>query len=465
MFDWDEAASVMSGRWAGQPRVPHFTSVSIDSRSVQPGALFVCLKGQNHDGHLFTRSAIENGAVGILLEDNAAADIPAGAATIRVPHTLEALGRLAKAWRRKLNPTLVAVTGSSGKTSTKEMLAAYLNRFGAVSKTEANHNNELGVPLTLLGLRSEHRFAVVEMGMRGKGEIAYLAAMAEPDVGVITNIGTAHIERLGSREAIASAKAELWNSLKPGAVAIVPLDDAYATREASVWGGGQVTWSLDDPAATVWASDVHGTTSGGQVFTVYWKEGQGNPFGRAEVKIPFWGDHHRANALAALAAGWALGLLPDNRIELRPDSLPGRSRRLEWRGVSIVDDSYNANPDSMRAALQAFSEIIGEGRRFAVLGEMAELGSFGAEAHREIACFAESCGLDGLVLVGEGSKAYLAGVSEGSLVTWCPEPEAAARHLVALLKPGDQVLLKASRSVGLERFLEYLPRVSREGNP
>jgi UDP-N-acetylmuramoyl-tripeptide--D-alanyl-D-alanine ligase len=225
-----------------------------------------------------------------------------------------------------------------------------------------------------------------------------------------------------------------------------------------------VSWSLNDPGAKLWASDVQPTASGGQVFTVYWKEGQGNPFGRAEVKLPLWGDHHRANALAALAAGWALGLLPDARIEIHPDSLPGRSQRLDWNGVAIVDDSYNANPDSMRAALQAFSELAGKGRRFAVLGEMAELGSHGAEAHRQIGQLAETCGLDALILVGEGAKAYLPGVSERLQVTWCPDPETAARSLAAQLKPGDRLLLKASRSVRLERFIELLPRVGHEGN-
>lgn len=463
MFDWEEAVRVMSGQWTGRSSSAGFTSVSTDTRTMQPGALFVCLKGRNQDGHVFAQQAVEQGAAGILVQVDTPISVSADVPVLRVPRVLEALGRLAQAWRRKVNPRVVAITGSSGKTSTKEMVAAYLGRFGTVAKTEGNYNNELGVPLTLLALRPEHQFSIVEMGMRGPGEIAYLAEIAEPDIGVITNIGSAHIERLGSREAIAAAKAELWRTMKPGALAIMPADDPLATREAVAWGGTCVSWSLGEPDATVWASDVQRTSAGGQVFTAYWKAGQGHSFGRSEVRLPLWGDHHRGNALAALAVGWGLGLLPDARLELRPDSLPGRSRSLDWNGITIVDDSYNANPESMRAALQAFCDLKAHGRRFAALGEMAELGPFAPEAHLEVARFAELAGLDGLILVGDGARAYLAGLSADCAVVTFPDPEAAAQYVAENLVPGDRLLLKASRSVALERLLAALPRTRPAG--
>lgn len=462
MFDWEEAAQVTSGRITGHLASEGFTSVSTDTRTLQQGALFACLRGQNHDGHRFGQQALERGATGLLVEADTTIPLPVDVPVLRVPNVTKALGRLAQAWRRKLNLTVVAITGSSGKTSTKEMLGAYLERFGVVAKTEGNHNNELGVPLTLLALRPEHRFSIVEMGMRGPGEIAYLTEIAEPNIGVVTNIGSAHIERLGSREAIAAAKAELWHTMKADSLAILPADDLLATHQAEIWGGGSISWSLTEPGATVWAHDVQRWATGGQVFTVFWKAGRGNPFGRTEVRLPLWGDHHRGNALAALTVGWALGLLPEGRLELRPDSLPGRSRALDWNGVIIVDDSYNANPESMRAALQAFSTVKGPGRLFAALGEMAELGPHAPEAHSEIGRFAQEAGLDGLILVGERARAYEAGVTPDFLVAAVTDPESAAQYVAQNLKVGDRLLLKASRSVALERMLAALPRNTPE---
>lgn len=455
MLTWEEAVQAVSGEATGGRPGLAIPAVATDSRRVEPGALFVCLRGEHFDGHAFALQALSEGAGGILAQAGVAIDVPPSTPIIRVPDTLRALGDLARAWRRKHGGVVVAVTGSSGKTSTKEMLAAYFGKRYQVLKTEANYNNEIGVPLTLLGLRPEHELAIVEMGMRAEGEIAYLASVAEPDVGVVTNVGSAHIGRLGSREAIARAKAELWRHMPEGKTAIVPFDDPLASREAGAWGGKIVSWSLSEPAATVWSHDVR-RAGEGQVFTVYWKAGRGLGFGRAEVKLPFWGDHHRANALMAVATGWALGIAPEPRLELRPDNLPGRARQLDVAGVLVTDDAYNANPESMRAALKAFSELPGHGRRIAVIGDMAELGEFAPEAHREVGAYAAKLGLDEIVGLGTLAAGYCAGAGEQVACTHFTDAAAAVDHLASRLQPGDRVLLKASRAGRFETVIERL---------
>ncbi|HEY9722708.1 MAG TPA: UDP-N-acetylmuramoyl-tripeptide--D-alanyl-D-alanine ligase [Oscillatoriaceae cyanobacterium] len=458
MLTLDEILAATGARLSGTlPGHTRFEAVVTDSRALTPGCLFVCLRGERFDGHTFAEQALASGARAVLIAEDAT---PIAGPALVVPDTQRGYQQIARAYRRKLGPLVVGVTGSSGKTSTKEQIAAYLGLFGQVLKTEANHNNEIGVPQTLLRLAPADRVAVIEMGMRGPGEIAELTDIAEPDVGVITNIGTAHIGRLGSIEAIAQAKGELWRHLPEGGIAVVNLDDPRCVAQAEAWGGRQITFSLTDPAATVWADDVQ-PEGLGQVFTAYWKsnekfdhpEGTTLRFGRAEVHLPFWGDHHRANALAAIAVGWALGVTPPKAFEIVPESLPGRVNTVSARGVTLIDDAYNANPDSMRAALKSFSELPARGRRFAVLGDMGELGEQAEEAHRELGAYAAGLGLDGLVAVGKLAIHY---------GTDCPdclhfeEGDAACAYLLDRLKPGDRVLLKASRAARFETLMDYL---------
>lgn len=457
MLTLDEILAATGARLLGEvPADTRFETVTTDSRAVTPGALFVCLRGERFDGHAFAEQAIIAGARAVLVAD---AGTPARPALV-VDDTLVAYGQIARAYRRKLGPLVVGVTGSSGKTSTKEQIAAYLSIFARVLKTEANHNNEVGVPQTLLRLAPGDRVAVVEMGMRGLGQIAQLAEIAEPDVGLITNIGTAHIGILGSQEAIAEAKSELWRHSPPRAIAVVNADDPRCVEKAAEWGGRQVSFSLTDPAATVWADDVQ-PEGLGQVFTAYWKsnekfdhpEGTKIRFGRAEVHLPFWGDHHRANALAAIAVGWALGVTPPANFEIVPENLPGRVNTVSARGVMLIDDAYNANPDSMRAALKSFAEVPARGRRIAVLGDMGELGEEAEPAHRAVGAYAAELGLDAVVAVGKLAIHY---------GTDCPdclhfeEGDAACAYLLERLEPGDRVLLKASRAARFETLLDYL---------
>jgi UDP-N-acetylmuramoyl-tripeptide--D-alanyl-D-alanine ligase len=455
MLSWEEVVEATQGTPGGVAPSEPVRSIVIDSRQVEAGSLFVCLRGARHDGRAFARAALADGAIAVLAEAGVVLDVPDATPVLRVSDPLTALSLLAGAWRRKLDATLIGVTGSSGKTSTKEMIAAYLARFGTVGKTEGNHNNELGVPLTLLGFKPGLQFGVVEMGMRAEGEIAALARIAAPTVGVVTNVGTAHIGRLGSQEAIGRAKAELWHHMPPGGTAVVPWDDPLASMEAARWGGRIVTWSLHDPGATVWCHDVNAVGEG-QVFTVYWKGRGASGHGRAEVRLPLWGDHHRANAMAALAVGWALGCVPEGRIELRPDTLPGRARHLELGGVLITDDAYNANPESVKAALKAFAEAPARGRRLAVLGDMAELGEHAAESHRAVGAYAAAQGLDELVAVGRDAAHYADGWGAGSGCHVLASPDEAVAYLLERLRPGDRLLLKASRSARLERVLEGL---------
>jgi UDP-N-acetylmuramoyl-tripeptide--D-alanyl-D-alanine ligase len=449
MLTLAEIADATGGTLTGDPAL-EVTAVCTDTRAITPGCLFIALKGANYDGHAYAAQAVRDGAAAVLVAGGWTGSVDAP--TVVVSDTLKALGHVARYWRRKLGVKVVAITGSSGKTSTKETVAAYLGLGYHVLKTEANYNNEVGVPLTLLRLRPEHDIAVVEMGMRAEGEIAYLTEIAEPDIGIITNIGTAHIGRLGSQEAIARAKAELWNHMPPGGTAILNYDDPLAATEAGKWGGRIVTFSLTSPVAKVWSHDVH-PEGEGQVFTVYWKPKKGIQHGRAEIHLPLWGDHHRANALAAIATGWALGDVPASKVWIQPEKLPGRVQTLTAGGVQIVDDTYNANPDSMKAALKAFVERPGEGYRYAVLGDMGELGDEAELAHEELGRFAAGLGLDGVVAVGKLASRYCTANPE---CVHFENGDQACDFLSQQLRAGDQVLFKASRAAKFETLVERL---------
>jgi UDP-N-acetylmuramoyl-tripeptide--D-alanyl-D-alanine ligase len=389
--------------------------VTIDSRDVRPGDLFVGLRGTRADGGRFAGAALDAGAWGVLVAPDHAQHSAPGA-VIAADDPLAALQALARSWRRALGARVVGITGSTGKTSTKDLLAAMLAQDRRVVATEQNLNTEIGLPLTILSAPAGTEALVLEMAMRGPGQIAELAAIAEPDVGVIVNVGPVHLGLLGSLEAIAAAKAELLADLAPGATAVLPAGERLLDAH------------LRD--------DLHVVTfgPGGDVTEL------------GDLQLPFTSAHMRLNALAALAAARALHAAPEGLLDVKLSSM--RGQRIELPGpVLVIDDCYNANPMSMRAALDDLAATA-TGRKVAVLGDMLELGEQEQRFHAEIGDYATRRGIDVLVTVGPRAVA-MAGSYRGLL--YVEQDAAAATATVRdIVEPGDTVLVKGSRGVGLE---------------
>jgi UDP-N-acetylmuramoyl-tripeptide--D-alanyl-D-alanine ligase len=419
----------------------------IDSRLVEPGDLFIGLPGAAADGGEFAAAALEAGAWGAIVgrehRDAAfeAAEATVGqsacsrAAVIVVDEPLAALHALARAWRRELGARVLAVTGSTGKTSTKDILAALLRPRLKVQPSRENWNTEIGLPLTILEAGRGTEALVLEMAMRGEGQIAELVAIAEPDVGVIVNVGPVHLELLGTVERVAAAKAELIRDLRVGAACVVPASEPLLERhlrrtELDTWTfgpGGQVRLlSFDGGHAEIEAREE-----------------------TVELELGYSEPHNLLNTLAAVAAARALGVPVGGRVSVRFSSLRGELVELPG-GVTVVNDCYNANPMSMTAALDHLAAS-DAARRIAVLGAMAELGEDSPAYHREIGAHAAALGIDVLVPVGEDALAY-ADAFPGE-VHRVETPEEAGALLEELARPGDRVLIKGSRSVGLERVL------------
>ena len=417
--------------------------VTIDSRDAGPGALFVGLPGERTDGGRFAASALAAGAWGILTtaEHAEAAKCAPPGVLLAAPEPLAALQRLATAWRRQLNAELIGVTGSTGKTTTKDLLLALLRPHRRAVASRANYNTEIGLPLEILAAPLRTEVMVLEMAMRGSGQIAELGRIAEPDVGVIVSIGPVHLELLGTLEAIAAAKAELIAALKPGGTAVVP---AHEPLLAPHLRSDVELVSFGD------AGDVRLVHAAGERVAI---DASGR---RIELEVSFTQAHLRRNLLAAVAAALAVGVTPTGRVELELSA--GRGRRIALGGdITVIDDCYNANPMSMRAALDdlaATAEHERHRRRVAVLGDMLELGAAEREYHAQIGAYADRVGVDLLVTVGPLAAA-MGERFDGELQIAGDASEAAA--LVGeLLTPGDLVLVKASRGVGLELVCEAL---------
>jgi UDP-N-acetylmuramoyl-tripeptide--D-alanyl-D-alanine ligase len=393
--------------------------VTIDSRDVRPGDLFVGLRGERVDGGTFARAALEAGAWGVLVGPGHAGR---GGRVLEADDPLAALQALAVAWRRELGADVIGVTGSTGKTSTKDLLAAMVATGRRVTATAQNLNTEIGLPLTILGAPEGTEVLVLEMAMRGAGQIAELVAIAEPDVGLITNVGPVHLEQLGTLEAIAAEKAGVIAGLRPGGTAVVPAGEPLLAPHLRV--------------------DVRTVTfgPGGDVADL------------GDVELPFTSAHMTRNGLAALAAARAVGVEPRGPIEVLLSAR--RGQRVELPGpVLVLDDCYNANPMSMRAALDELAATAG-GRRVAVLGDMLELGPGEGRFHEEIGEHARDRGVDVLVTVGPRA-AHMAAPFAGETHTAADAAEAAG-VVTGLVAPGDTVLVKASRGVGLEVVTEAL---------
>jgi UDP-N-acetylmuramoyl-tripeptide--D-alanyl-D-alanine ligase len=426
---------LVSGHSAG----PGPRRAVVDTRELQPGDLFVGLVGARADGGEFAAAALEAGAWGALVgphrADALAGSAPGGAVVIAADNTLLALQQLAREWRRELGCPLIGITGSTGKTSTKDILKAVLSASGVnAHANRQNWNTEIGLPLSILEGERDTEALVLEMAMRGEGQIAELVEIAEPEVGVIVNVGPVHLELLGTVERVAAAKAELIRDLKAGGTCVVPVDEPLLEphlrddlRTITFGEGGDVRLeSFEDGRATI---DAAGS--------------------RVELELSFSEPHNLQNLLAAVAATTALGIAPSGRIEPEFSSYRGELVELEG-GVVVVNDCYNANPMSMRAALDHLAGAPAE-RRLAILGTMAELGPDSTKFHREIGEHAAELGIDVLVTVGEEAVAFGEGF-EGETYA-VATPEEAGALLEELAQPGDRVLVKGSRAVGLERVL------------
>ena len=432
-------------------------AICTDSRQLAAGQLFVPLVGERFDGHAFLPAALEAGAVALLAQAEqlppAAISALAGSVPLwLVPDTLLAYQQLACLWRRQLPAAVVAVTGSAGKTTTRELIRAALAPLGEVGASSGNENNDVGVPLTLLKATPDQAAVVVEMGMRGLGEIERLSRCACPDVAVITNIGTAHIGRLGSREAIATAKCEITAGLRPDGVVVIPAGDPLLDGAlARVWAGRVVRIALAGEGHEAQADLVGQLDGAGGILKLAGEELAG-----VEVAMPLEGVHHARNLLLALAVARELGLEPARWQPLEVALPGGRSRRLELGGVRLLDETYNASPEAVLASLDLLARQ--PGRRFAVLGTMLELGDQSLALHRQVAARALSLGLDGLVVVDGGpeGEAMLAAAQGLARLERVDTPAAAAEPLGQWLEPGDVLLLKASRGVALEQLIPLL---------
>jgi UDP-N-acetylmuramoyl-tripeptide--D-alanyl-D-alanine ligase len=423
--------------------------ISSDSRTLKRGELFVALRGENFDGHNFVESAAKAGAAGAIVESNWKGKVPQNFALIRAKDTLEAYQKLAGNYRRSLSLKVVAITGSNGKTTTKDFAAAVLSRRFRVTKTEGNFNNHVGLPRTILEATAEDEVAVWEIGMNHPGEVAALSKLAAPDVAIITNIGIAHIEFMGSREAIATEKGALVEAVGAHGTVILNADDPFTKSMTARTDAKVILAGTTD--GTIRASEIS-QSGNGTDFTIL----EGAHHCRAQLPVP--GLHMVQNALLAVAAGRVFGL----SLEECADGLaaaPLTKARLqikEIHGVQFIDDSYNANPDSMKAALRTLMELDADGKRIAVLGEMGELGSESEHGHREVGETAAIFGIDQLIAIGDMGKviaqaARAAGLGKTSSVRSTSE---AAELLGKIAEPGDLVLVKGSRTAHTEQVIE-----------
>jgi len=460
VFSANEIATAVKGRLLRGDGSVRAAGVSTDTRTLEAGELFIALKGPNFDGAQFLAQAVEKKAAGVVVEKGA--DVPGEGAVfvVEVADTLRALGDLARAHRSRFEIPVAGVTGSNGKTTTKEMIAAVLSARGETRKSQGNLNNLVGLPHQVLRLGEEHAYAVFEMGMSEPGEIRRLAEIARPRIAVITNVGPAHVEGLGSVEAVRDAKGEILEAIPPGGVAILSNEDPHSRVLAERYeatGGRVVRFGLS-PQSDFWADDIHFDAESAQ-FTLHC------PDGEREIRIKALGRHNVLNALAAAACASALGVgldevgdgltrvvLPKMRFEVR--EVPGRA------GVHLLDDSYNANPASVARALETASALRGDGRLITVLGDMAELGLIAESAHREVGRQIIACGVDLFMGVGAlmrfaSDEARQAGMDGARLMNF-DTPEQAASTLGGMLLPGDWVLVKGSRSMMMERVIEGL---------
>jgi len=458
-FHAPDLVEVSGGRVASGDADRWFPGISTDSRTIAEGELFVALRGENFNGRDYAAAAFEAGAGGCLVEKGAAIEAPAGCPVIEVDDTLRGLGEIARWWRSRHEVRVAAVTGSAGKTTTKDLAAAMLGaKLGEdVLFTRGNLNNLIGLPLTLLGLEERHSHAVVELGMNHPGEIRRLAQICDPQIGVITNVHPVHLEFMGSVEAVARAKGELFEGFGEKHTAVLNADDARVMALARDRAFRSLTFGVENDAQ-VRAVSVRPAQAGGVDLEM-------DLDGRAvRLRFALQGIHNVYNLLAACGVAVLAGVGPEEIAaaaeSFAPQRMRGRIVRLAG-GARAIDDTYNANPRSMELALRTLSELRGDrAQAVAVLGDMFELGDHAAEAHREVGAAAAREGVDLLVLLGEHAEQAARGALEGGMasesVRIASDHEQAVRWLREQLGEGDLVLVKGSRGMRMERVLQAL---------
>ena len=440
-----EAAVMINAKHVGDDAF--FSSVSTDTRSLKKNDLFVALSGENYDGHNYVKQAKDLGAVAAMVSREIQEKLP----VLLVPDTRKGLGQLASVWRDRLELSLVAITGSNGKTTVKEMLASILGQQGEVLSTKGNLNNEIGMPLTLLRMQDHHEFSVIEMGANHKGEIDYLTGLAKPDVALITNAASAHLEGFGSVEGVAQAKGEIFSGLDSNGTAIINADDDYAGYWKSLIGKRRVvTFGIDNEAD----------------LKAEWKQKEGftevcmyTPSGQIMLKLALPGRHNVMNALAAAAAAYSLGINNES-IKKGLETMRAVKGRLQFiegvSGMQVLDDTYNANPSSLQAALNVLSSL--PGRRWLVLGDMAELGLDSEGLHRQAGLQARESGVERLYLTGRNSE--FAAQSFGFGACFIEDKARLVEAVSADWKSEGEmqgtVLVKGSRSMKMEEVVDLL---------
>jgi UDP-N-acetylmuramoyl-tripeptide--D-alanyl-D-alanine ligase len=416
------------------------TGITTDTRNLKPEEIFVALQGEKFDGHDFAATAITKGASALIVSRRLSVAVEQNIPQLIVPDTLEAYQTIASWWRDRFLIPVIGVTGSVGKTTTKELIAAVLNSQGSVLKTQANYNNEIGVPKTLLEISDKHNYAVIEMAMRAAGEIALLTEITRPTIGVITNVGTAHIGRLGSQEAIARAKCELLAQMPDSAIAILNYDNQLLIdTAATVWQGKTITYGLT-------GGDLRGELIDNNNLRI---EGEDFP-------LPLAGEHNASNYLAAIAIAKVLEIdITPLQQGLSVELPKGRSHRYQLdNDVVILDETYNAGLESMLASLQLLKQTTGK-RHIAVLGTMKELGEHSAKLHQRVGEMVKQLEIDRLlVLVDEPETEAIAAGASGIATECFDNREDLANKLTQIIQEGDRLLFKASNSVGLNQVVE-----------
>jgi UDP-N-acetylmuramoyl-tripeptide--D-alanyl-D-alanine ligase len=432
-----------------------FAGVSTDSRSIRPGELFFALRGERFDGHRFIAEAFQRGGTGGVVEQEVERFSDKSIAIIKVSNTLQALGDLASLWRRRHPIPLIAVVGSNGKTTTKEMVAGILEQKDKVLKNPGNLNNLIGLPLSLLKMNAKDRVAVLEMGMNRPGEILRLTQIAEPDLGIVTNIGPVHLEGLGSIDGVMEAKGELLEGMGTQGRLIFNADDPRVVELSKRFGGGKTAFGITNPAD--WgATDICTRDAGTVSFQLR------GPAGGASITLQLMGAHQVYNALAAAAATSSLGVgIEEIKEGLEAFQTPPMRMELITlgKGIRIINDAYNANPPSMASALRTLEEVA-QGRKIAVLGDMWELGEGAQQAHRELGRAVKERGVDLLFLLGQFAPHVARGAKEAGMqpqaICIGKDLHAVSLRLARTLKTGDWVLIKGSRIMSMEKIIQEL---------